>query len=402
MDPKNQFVLRDRRFSRRDFLRWVGMTAAGVVISSCLPKNAPPPTITVAAPATAQSATAAPTVPAAATSGPAASTAAAPAATKAQVAIGRAASYDRKLIRQQIETMFDSLGGLKDVVKSGGKVVIKTNLTGGSNFTAPGGFSEIETYMTHPEVVRAVGELVRDAGAGKLYIVEAAYDAQSFQAYGYSDIAKDLNATLIDLNKVDPYPDFATVPVAGKWYFYEKFFLNHILEEADTFISVAKMKCHFNAGITLSMKNLVGIAPAFRYLANAGDWWRSGFHSGDTQSRLPRIVLDLNRARPIHLAVIDGVMTAEGGEAPRGSFKPVQPGVLVAGKNPVATDAVSAAVMSFDPTVEPPNAPFLRGDNYLNLANSLGLGTNRLEEIAVLGAKIDEVKYKFNPAVSMG
>ena len=149
------------------------------------------------------------------------------------------------------------------------------------------------------------------------------------------------------------------------------------------------------------MKNLVGMLPYTLYRENTGDWWRSTLHAGDTGSRLPRILLDLNRARPIHLAVIDGVMTGEGGEAPRGSFKAVQPGVLVAGKNPVATDAVSAAVMSFDPTVEPPMAPFLRGDNYLNLASDLGLGTNKLDEIEVVGEKIQAVKYPFEPAWEM-
>jgi uncharacterized protein (DUF362 family) len=64
------------------------------------------------------------------------------------------------------------------------------------------------------------------------------------------------------------------------------------------------------------------------------------------------VILDLNRARPVHLALIDGIKTAEGGDAPRGSFNPVQPGVLIAGKDPVAADAVATAAMGFDPTVE--------------------------------------------------
>jgi hypothetical protein len=57
--------------------------------------------------------------------------------------------------------------------------------------------------------------------------------------------------------------------------------------------------------------------------------------------------------------------------------------------------------MGFDPTVEPPTAPFLRGDNYLNLACQLGLGTNRLEEIQVVGASIDDVRYPFQPSWEM-
>jgi uncharacterized protein (DUF362 family) len=151
------------------------------------------------------------------------------------------------------------------------------------------------------------------------------------------------------------------------------------------------------------MKNLVGIVPVSHYRLGGDHWWRSALHGADheTPSRIPRVIVDLNRARPVHLAVIDGIMTGEGGEAPRGTFAPVAPGILIAGKNAVATDAVAAATMGFDPLAEPPTPPFLRGDNHLSLARSLGLGTNRLEEISVVGASIDDVRFQFSPAQSM-
>jgi uncharacterized protein (DUF362 family) len=377
MDKKAPTSNKYQQLTRRDFLKSAGASIAGILLAACSPPGAPAPELTPS-PATRVPPTELPP--------------------KARVAIGRAASYDRALIRQQVEAIFDDLGGIGDIVRSGSRVVIKTNLTGGNNFQAPDGLLPTETYATHPEVVRAVGELARDAGAGELYIVEAVYDDQSYPGWGYSEIAVNLNATLIDLNQPDPYTDFVIAPVGDSYYFLENFICHRILIESDTFISVAKMKCHYNAGVTLSMKNLVGMLPYTYYRQNPSDWWRSALHSGDTKSRLPRIILDLNRARPIHLGVVDGVMTGEG---PRGSFRAVQPGVLVAGKDPVATDAVSAAVMSFDPTVEPPAPPFLRGDNYLNLANDLGLGTNKLDAIDVVGSRIEDVKYKFEPAWEM-
>jgi uncharacterized protein (DUF362 family) len=76
----------------------------------------------------------------------------------------------------------------------------------------------------------------------------------------------------------------------------------------------------------------------------------------------------------------------------------VEPDLLFTGKNRVATDTVSTALMSFDPTTETPNISFIRALNHLKMANDLGFGSNKLEEIRVLVAKIDEVKYKFNPA----
>jgi uncharacterized protein (DUF362 family) len=109
------------------------------------------------------------------------------------------------------------------------------------------------------------------------------------------------------------------------------------------------------------------------------------------------VIADLFQARPIDLALIDGIKTAEGSEGPWNQcFGPVQPGVLVAGKDAVATDAVAAAVMGFDPVADYPAKPFLRGDNHLNLAYGLGLGTNRLGEIAIVGATVSDVQHAFS------
>jgi uncharacterized protein (DUF362 family) len=360
-----------RGLTRRDFLKLAGVTA-GLVAAGCQPKW-----LETAAPVTV-----APT---------------------ARVAIAQAKTYDRVLIKQKIQDLLEGLGGLGDVVKAGAKVALKVNLTGGMHFSPPAGFTATESYVTHPEVVRALGELLIDAGAFELYIVEAVYDQESYPAWGYEPVAKGLGATLIDLNTSAPYSGFVRSPTGPDWFIYEDFLFNPILGEVDAFISVAKMKCHFNCGITLSMKNLVGLVPYTHYRLGEDHWWRSAFHGEgeQTKTRLPRVILDLNRARPIHFALIDGVMTAEGGESPRGSFHPVQPGILVAGKNPVATDAVATAAMGFDPLASPPTPPFIRSDNYLTMAGELGMGSNDLRGVEVVGAALDDVEVQFGPAWEM-
>jgi uncharacterized protein (DUF362 family) len=366
--------------SRRGFLKLLSAAGAGLVVGGCrtaVATEAPP----LVAPTTASPPPPTP-IP------------------LAQVAIGRAATYQPNLVHEQVRSMLDDLGGLGDVVRPGDRVALKVNLTSGMHFSPPAGLSATESYVTHPEIVRALGEAMLDAGAGELFIVEAVYDAESCPTWGYEALARDLGATLVDLNTPAPYPDFASATVGEGWLQYESFVFNRILQEVDTFVSVAKMKCHWNAGITLSMKNLIGLVPVSEYRLDEGDWWRSALHGvgQESQWRLPRVILDLNRARPIHLAFIDGIKTSEGGEVPRGTFAPVAPGVLVAGKNALATDAVATAIMGFDPTTDPPNVPFMRSDNYLNMADELGLGTNRLEEIGVLGVSIDEVGYPFEPS----
>jgi uncharacterized protein (DUF362 family) len=317
-----------------------------------------------------------------------------------RVAIGRAADYDRAGVRRQVQALLDGLGGLGDVVGRGDRVAIKVNLTGGTACEPPPSVSATERFVVHPEVVRAMGELLRDAGAGQLFIVEAVWDPKSYPLWGCEEVAKGLGATLIDLNAPQPYNDFISVPVGADWFIYPEYTINPILREVDVFVSVAKMKCHWSCGITLSMKNLVGLTPMAKYMCKPDDYNRTDLHGcdGNFKARLPRVVVDLNRVRPIHLALIDGIKTVDAGEGPWiQTMSPVAPGVLVAGKNPVATDAVTAAVMGFDPTAAYLTPPFLRSDNHLSLAHDKGLGPIRLDEIEVVGDSIEDVRYNFSP-----
>jgi uncharacterized protein (DUF362 family) len=366
------------KFSRRSFLKVAGALAGGTMLGSCRPL-APTPMVTYPALLTPASA-----------------------AIPARVAIAQAATYDPGLVRRQVEALFDNLGGLNGVVNRGDRVAIKVNLVGGTKGNIPpAGTTAPESYVTHPAVARAVGELLRDAGAREIYFVEAVWEWASFEDWGYVAMAKDLGATLIDLNNPEPYADYASLPVGKDWFIYEKFIFNRLLEEVDVLVSVTKMKCHYLLGITQSMKNLIGLAPFKFYELKAGDGYRTGFHGVETEtkSRLPRVVMDLNRARPVNLSVIDGIKTVDGSEGPwNQDLHSKSPGILIGGKNPVAADAVAVAAMGFDPTADYPNAPFLRADNHLNIAHQLGLGSNRLEDIEVVGAKLEEVKMTFQPA----
>jgi uncharacterized protein (DUF362 family) len=95
---------------------------------------------------------------------------------------------------------------------------------------------------------------------------------------------------------------------------------------------------------------------------------------------------------------VDGIKTTQGGEGPWiQTLSPIEPGLLVAGKNSVATDAVATALMGHDPTGEHPNSPYVRCDNHLNIASSLGLGTNNLDEIEVVGHSIETAKTNYAP-----
>jgi uncharacterized protein (DUF362 family) len=187
---------------------------------------------------------------------------------------------------------------------------------------------------------------------------------------------------------------------------------------------MAKLKNHETCGVTLSLKNCFGNSPASIYGDNAGvdepnEKPTAGrvnvFHMGKrtpsksapqelhpTSSRepgyrVPRIVADLNAARPMNLAIIDGIESVAGGEGPwiKG-LRLVQPGVLIAGTNPVNTDAVATAVMGYDPRAVRGTRPFVTCDNTLLLAEGHGIGSTDLKRIEVVGVPIQKALYKYD------
>jgi len=371
MYPIPQKRLVPKNVTRRNFLRLFGIASASLLVTNCRPQ----PLSVVTLPS--------------------------PTVSKTPVSIGRVQTYDRATIEKQLQILIDQLGGLGDVVKPGDSVAIKPNLTGGVSSSLLKGISAEESFVTHPEVVRALVKQVKAAGAKEIFIVESVYEWESYTQWGYEDIARDLGVTLIDLNDSKPYKDFVETPVGPNSHIYKSFIFNPILKDVDVFMSVSKMKNHYLAGVTHTMKNLYGLVPYRFYRLSEQDKYRSGFHGtgSETQERLPRIIVDINRARPIHFSLIDGIKTTQGGEGPWiSSVSPIEPGVLIAGKNPVATDAVATAVMGHDPTGDYPSSPFVRCANHLNLAAQAGLGTNRLGEIEILGAQINDTITQFIPA----
>ena len=218
---------------------------------------------------------------------------------------------------------------------------------------------------------------------------------------------------------------YARFMVPGGGLMYAGYDLNHSYRDTDVFVSLAKLKEHRTAGVTLSMKNCFGITPCTIYSQEAPEdepsivpvGFRMPMHSGsrvppksapqpvaeskDPGFRVPRITADLVAARPIHLAVIDGIYTMTAGELPYQDKKKewvnkaVHPGVLIAGMNCVCTDAVATAVMGFDPMMDRGTPPFEKCDSTLRLAEGLGVGTRDLNRIEVVGAPIAKARYRF-------
>jgi uncharacterized protein (DUF362 family) len=353
---------------------------------------------------------------------------AAGAAPTAPVAVARCNSYGPELT-PALDRMFDQLGGLGRIVQ-GKTVAIKLNLTGSPSYRVahePAG----DTHWTHPAVIGATVALMGRAGARRIrllespwstadpveeYMIQAGWDPRDFVNAAPRVEFENTNW----LGRGKKYSRF-TPPRGG--HMFKAYDLNHSYEDCDVFVSIAKLKEHVTAGVTLSMKNCFGITPCTIYGTGAGideptvlpRGGRSIFHNGDRQPsksvpsendpksprdggyRVPRVVADLVAARPIHLAIVDGIKTMTGGEGPwvHPDIHVIKPGVLIAGTNCVTTDAVGTAIMGFDPMADRGRAPFETCDSTLRLAEEHGVGTRDLRRIEVIGAKVEDVRFDF-------
>ncbi len=350
-----------------------------------------------------------------------------PAGPAGRVAIGKCHEYGPQ-VAGALASLFDRLGGLAGLVR-GKTVAIKLNLTGGPGNRLGQAPPEL-THWVHPDVVAATVHLLGKAGAQRIRLLESpmgtAAPLEEFLLQAKWDPRDFVSAAprveFENTNCLGQGKKYSRLWVPGGGLMFNGYDLNHSYEDCDVFVSVAKLKEHSTAGVTLSMKNCFGLTPCTIYGQGAGQdepslvpkGGRAMLHDGkrlpsksapsplaaynskDPGFRVPRVTADLVAARPIHLAVIDGIHTMTAGEGPwTGKNKPVQPGVLVAGTNCVATDAVCTALMGFDPMADRGTAPFEKCDSTLKLAEQLGLGTRDLKRIEVLGTPIAEARVNF-------
>ncbi|MCP4245507.1 MAG: hypothetical protein GY778_00515, partial [bacterium] len=97
--------------------------------------------------------------------------------------------------------------------------------------------------------------------------------------------------------------------------------------------------------------------------------------------------------RPVDLSIIDGIHAQAVNMGTSGL--PLSPGLLVAGSNPVSTDAVGAALMGFDPMADRGQVPFEYCDSHLKLAEDAGIGSRDLSRIEVAGPPIHDIAYNY-------
>jgi len=309
----------------------------------------------------------------------------------AQVAIVRTGGDVEAAVRQAVA----QAGGLAGVVAPGDMVVVKPNLVMDS--LASSGM------VTDPAVTRAVVQLAREAGAAQVIIAEGTAQyregeanrdrfctQEAFRVAGYDadgDMVDDVTgAPLVDLNDSGDTdvadPGKVTQVIVPMGLIRNEYWLPNVVLDADVLISVPVLKNHYNAGVTLGMKNLIGLLPNDLYHGPGNIY---GKHSlSHSPVELDQHIVDVNLARRPDFVVVDGQRGMIDGPIGSQIIDPAM-GLILAGRDVVAVDTVGALVMGYDPRAIP----------YLNLGAQSGLGTTDTSHIQVVGVPLAQVRRDF-------
>lgn len=283
------------------------------------------------------------------------------------VAVTRCDGYETAAVRGAILSQFDLLGGVGQFITPGTRVLVKPNLIVPKGPDIPA--------QTHPEVIYAIAEIVKDAGATPLVGDSPAWSntAGCLRALGIDARLERLGAEIVSLNQ----PVRMTIEGATVG-------LSKVALEADAIINVPKLKAHQQLGATFALKNMYGCMCGLGGKEKA--YWH--FARGADYDAFCRLVVGIYQKMAPVLNIIDGIVAMEGQGPING--KPRDLGYLVAGVDPAACERVCCEMVGFEATDLP----------LLTAAAKMGIGCTDRETIQVLGDPYDKpVLSDFTPAV---
>jgi len=270
-------------------------------------------------------------------------------------------SPDSSAVFGMVRRAVGLVGGMDGIVEEGDTVALKPNIVTG-RLSGPGA-------TTNPRVVEALIKLALGAGAGRILVVEGSgYGSPTGEAFvlsGIREAAERNGAEVVDVDEDELVEVEVPDPLVLSRVSVSKRF-----HEADVRVNVPVMKTHDQMLMTLGMKNLKGVIPKPQ---------KRLFH----RVGLAKAVVDLNKAVPVDLTVVDAVHAMEGLGPSFGDI--IEMDVVMASADIYSLDVVGAWVMGFSPDeVE-----------YLKLASEQGLVSLEGAGIEVVGEPIGVVARIF-------
>lgn len=228
---------------------------------------------------------------------------------------------------KSIAESLDSIGANRAIAGQT-KILIKPNLVTTTPFPV----------TTAPECCSALIDYIRTCNnSARIVIAEGTGDPghdtmQVFDVLGYTQLAARKNLVLKDLNTLPLHKLQNSACRRMPEYFFPEIGLSHFI------ISVPVLKVHTLAGMTGTMKNMMGFAPPAHY-SGGGAWNKSALHRD-----LHEAIIDLNRYRAADLSIIDASVGMAGSHlGGRHCDPPVKK--IIAGFDPVDVDRIAAGLL---------------------------------------------------------
>jgi len=246
-------------------------------------------------------------------------------------------------IEAAVTRAVELVGGIGRYVGRGDVVAVKPNIA----FNSPPQYKA----TTDPLVVRTIVDLCYQAGASKVYVFDRTVSNPrlSYVTSGIQQAAEEAGAKVLQVGEVSSKL-YKRIVVADGVYLKETLVNRYILE-SDVFINLPVAKTHSTAGLTIGMKNLMGI-------------------SGDNRSRwhweIHQAISDINMAVKSDLTVVDAtaIMTQRGPTG--GSLSYLEDkDTIIASSGVAQADAEAATLFGKKP----------EDLGYLRLAEQKGLGS---------------------------
>ncbi|MDI6786531.1 MAG: DUF362 domain-containing protein [bacterium] len=286
-----------------------------------------------------------------------------------KVAIVKCRSYNEDDIENSLNIAFDLLSEdsqesiLKRIVFENSTVLLKPNMLGG--------YSPEEGVNTHPNVIKVVAKLVKEAGGNAIIGDSPSFAIkgieQVWEKSGFKNVADSLGIDIINFEK-DGLME-VDVPQST---FFEKLFIAKQAFHADIIINLPKLKTHTNTILTGAIKNLLGLVPGFL----KAEFHRRAHRPSQFGVALSEI---LSVIKP-SLNIMDAIVGMEGNGPTAGKLRIIN--LLLVSTDPVALDAVFANLVWLNPLDIPT----------IYAAYQKNLGEADLKNIEIVGIPLNKIR----------
>ena len=190
---------------------------------------------------------------------------------------------------------------------------------------------------THNDTLRALVLILQEMGATRITLAERSGPGdttrQVMAKKGIFELAKELDFDIVNLQELGPAGWVLLQPQDSHWK--DGFHFPRVYIEAESIVQTCCLKTHAYGGhFTLSLKNSVGMVPR-----NGYPYMRE-LHTSPYQRQM---IAEINTAYSPDLILLDGVEAFVDGGPAKGTR--VEAGVILAGSDRVAIDAVGVAIL---------------------------------------------------------